>query len=304
MVKQRVAIGTGLIALLVGLVWLDARLSELRPEPIDLSPAAIDWRGLVFDGGLITLVAAALVLGVVVELARMVRAAGANPVTWWAALVGVLLTIHPHVAWHVVGADPQEVALLLLAAGLVGSVLAVMARKRTAGALMDVASTWFIATYCGYLASFAVRMRQEMPGGAGAWAVLYFIAVVKFADIFAYGTGLLFGRRKLAGWLSPGKTVEGFIGGLIGAMLTAVLLWWLGGIIEGVQQVVSGSWLHAAAIGLVLGGVGQVGDLMESLLKRGAEQKDSGRLLPGFGGLFDLLDSPLVAAPVAWLLLT
>jgi phosphatidate cytidylyltransferase len=181
-----------------------------------------------------------------------------------------------------------------------------MARKQTNGAIQDIASTWFAAIYLGFLASFVIRLRQDVAGAAGAWLVLYFITMVKFTDIFAYGTGMAIGRHKLIPWLSPGKTIEGLIGGLAGTAGMAMLLLYASVIIKtdtGQHPIAPAVYVWAGLMGALLGGIGQIGDLMESLLKRGAGQKDSARLLPGFGGVFDLLDSPLLAGPLAWALL-
>jgi len=304
-VRQRVAIGAILIAAAIALFWADARLSRVAPQTE--GPAwMINWQGLALHGGLLTLVAAGLVVAATAETIGMCRSAGMRPAGGWAVPMAVALTIHPWIARNVQGLSADRLAVWLLAIGLAGSVVAIMIRRQTAGAIQDVASTWFAAAYIGFLMSFAVRLRQEVGGAGGAWLVLYFLAAVKFTDIFAYGTGMAFGKHKLIAWLSPGKTVEGLIGGLVGAAIITILLL-RGFVIIGIDTVehpiAPGIYVWAGLIGALLGGIGQVGDLMESLLKRGASQKDSARLLPGFGGVFDLLDSVLLAAPAAWVLL-
>jgi len=116
---------------------------------------------------------------------------------------------------------------------------------------------------------------------------------VKFTDIGAFFGGRAFGKTKLIPWLSPGKTWEGLIFGLLTA---------------GIIGAVSARWLpnvhpiKGFGFGVIIGGIGQLGDLLESLMKRDAEVKDSGKLVPGFGGILDIIDSPLVAAPFAYLL--
>ena len=128
------------------------------------------------------------------------------------------------------------------------------------------------------------------------------IIVVKATDIGAYTTGRLFGRRKLAPTLSPGKTWEGAIGGLIFAVIGSMLA--LGPLAESLDVEITRSgitWLTIAVIyGLVVGAAGVFGDLAESMLKRDAGVKDSSEWLLGFGGVLDLLDSLLLAAPVAY----
>lgn len=301
-VQQRVIIGAILIVLVVTLFWLDGFLSTLVSGA---APATrwVNWKGLLLNGGLITLVAAVLVLATAQEMVEFCRSAGMRPAALLVTFFAPVLAIHPWVAMNVSGLGTDSLALIILVLALVGSVLAIMARRQTDGAIQDIATTWLSASYIGLLASFLIRIRQEVPGSLGAWVVLWVIAVVKFTDIFAYGTGMLVGRHKLIPWLSPGKTWEGLAGGLAGAGLIAMLLLY-GSVIIGIDgighDIGPGTYLGVGLIGILLGGIGQLGDLMESLLKRGAKRKDSASLLPGFGGVFDLLDSPLLAAPAAW----
>lgn len=140
-----------------------------------------------------------------------------------------------------------------------------------------------------------------IPLGAAAWirddggpaALTWLIAVISISDSAQYFTGRAFGRRKLAPVISPGKTVEGAVGGLVIAILAGVLLarLWLP----------SASGAVAAATAGVLAIVGMAGDLFESLLKRSAGAKDSSALIPGHGGVLDRVDAYLFAAPVFYL---
>ena len=123
-----------------------------------------------------------------------------------------------------------------------------------------------------------------------------FLAAVKFADVGAYFTGSAIGRHKLIRWLSPHKSWQGLIGGLAAAAGVSLLI--VAALkIDGIHL-----W-QAAVFGVVVGLAGLFGDLCESLLKRSANMKDSGSAVPGFGGVLDILDSPLLAAPIAYLLL-
>ena len=123
------------------------------------------------------------------------------------------------------------------------------------------------------------------------------VAVVKGGDIMAYIVGVLVGRSKMAPLLSPGKTWEGTIASLVSSTLVASLL--LDLIAPEAAGLPYGGWL---LYGPLVGLAGIVGDLGESLVKRGLQAKDSGGLLGGLGGVLDLIDCMLVAAPVAWLL--
>ncbi len=134
----------------------------------------------------------------------------------------------------------------------------------------------------------ALRLR---PDGLGQ--VLYLLAVTKMTDNGALFIGRQWGVRKLAPRISPGKTVAGLWGGLaVGTLTAGALAPWCTGQSPGA----------ALAGGLLLSGLAVLGDLGESWLKRRAGVKDSGALLPGIGGVLDLLDSVLLAAPAAWLL--
>ena len=122
------------------------------------------------------------------------------------------------------------------------------------------------------------------------------ILVTKSCDIGAYFTGMSIGRHKLIAWLSPGKTWEGLVGGMVVAALAGAFL---------LRPLLSIeiSLPYALLTGALLGLAGQAGDLIASMLKRDAQVKDSGSALPGFGGVIDVIDSPLLAGPVAYWLL-
>lgn len=129
--------------------------------------------------------------------------------------------------------------------------------------------------------------------GAGRGNILFVILIVWASDIGAYIVGRLFGGPKLAPAISPGKTWSGAAGGLVAAILAGVAI---------ASLRAAPVIFHAGLIAALLGIVAQGGDLLESALKRGFGVKDSGRLIPGHGGLFDRLDGVLTAAPAAALL--
>ena len=174
-----------------------------------------------------------------------------------------------------------------------------MIRHRVAGALARVSLTMLAVVYLG--AGAALMFAIRMDGRLGVPALVLFLAAVKFTDIGAYFTGTAIGRHKLIPWLSPGKTWEGLAGGLAAAAGISVLAVWAFRHVA--SSHLSLSYVQAAIFGVVVGGIGQFGDLSESLLKRSAQVKDSGALVPEFGGILDILDSPLLAAPAAYVLL-
>ena len=150
--------------------------------------------------------------------------------------------------------------------------------------------------YLGLMFGFVLAIRREHS----VWVLLWIILVTKSADIGAFATGKLIGRHKLILWLSPGKTWEGLIGGVVlaaavGAAGLAALKSW--GLTP--QETLPPAWTGAAA-GVLFGLTGVLGDLIASLFKRDAGLKDASHVLPGFGGVLDVLDSALLVAPVAY----
>jgi phosphatidate cytidylyltransferase len=143
-----------------------------------------------------------------------------------------------------------------------------------------------------------IQKIQFFPGVEGKYFLLYFVLVTKFSDMGAYVIGSLIGRTKMIPRISPGKTWEGFGGAILvstGASLAFVHFF--GAHMAGMNP------FHAVILGIVLSGAAVVGDLIESLFKREAGVKDSGKLFPGIGGILDLLDSILFNAPIMYLYL-
>ena len=134
--------------------------------------------------------------------------------------------------------------------------------------------------------------------GNGHWWLLYFIVVTKMSDTGAYFIGSLIGKHKLVPRISPGKTWEGFAGGIAFSVLASCAFFKFH---PGVFAAMKIEW--ALGLGAVLGVGSVVGDLIESMMKRAADVKDSGNYLPGIGGTLDLLDSLLFNAPFMYLFL-
>lgn len=188
--------------------------------------------------------------------------------------------------------------------------------REPGGNLPSLGAEVFAVAYLGLLLSLTSELRWLWPAGEGGYALLGMVIVAaKLGDVGAYTLGRLFGRRKMAPRLSPGKTWMGAVGA-VGGGVCGALLWDYGvaplftsplsEAIAGRSNVLTGL-CAIAALGALLAIAGLLGDLCESLIKRDAGVKDSAALMPGFGGLLDLLDSILFAGPVAliachWLL--
>lgn len=229
------------------------------------------------------LVAEAVLVLAFVEYARLAAALGAR-IPRAAALAAAMA------ACAAVGlAIPLE--LPLAAALVVLGGLAIGARGPSPGVLADVAVAAFPVLYLGLpLGSFVA-----LHASAGREAVLLLLLTVVVSDTAQYFTGRALGRHKLSPVISPKKTLEGAIGGFVIAPAVLALAghWWLPDRPAG--------WL--ILVGLAVVGLGIVGDLFESLLKRSAGVKDSSALIPGHGGVLDRIDALLFAGPVFYVLL-
>jgi phosphatidate cytidylyltransferase len=163
-------------------------------------------------------------------------------------------------------------------------------------AVPRLGATLLAVAYLGVLPCFFVQLRF-IDGDYTGLILALVILVPKCNDVAAFFTGTFIGRHKMTPLLSPKKTWEGFAGGMIGGTLVAVIV--------GLSApIFRGGVLEAVAFGLVAGIAGVLGDLAESLLKRDCQTKDASQNIPGFGGLLDVIDSVLFAAPVAYLWFT
>ncbi len=171
-----------------------------------------------------------------------------------------------------------------------------VSRSNTAG-ILAISTTLFGLMYVPWLLNFIQKIKF-FPNIQGSYYILYFILVTKFSDLGAYVTGSLIGRHKMIPRISPNKTWEGFGGAIvISTVASCVFAHFAEGKLAGMNG------LHAIVLGIILGVSAVVGDLIESLFKREAGVKDSGRLFPGIGGILDLVDSLLFNAPLMYLYL-
>jgi len=266
---------------------------------------------VIFQGGLWVLgtVVVIILLGIS-EFYGLIEAKGAEPLRGVGILAAVALPVITYL-----GSD--YAATVLMSFLLLGLMVAQLGKAQIADSLASISGTFFGVFYIGWLLSHAVALRgfhdvvqgrwgadavAGMHPDAGAFYLLFTVSVVIGGDAGAYFVGRKYGRRKLAPAVSPGKTVEGAVGA-IGAGLLVGIVWKLG--FDSFRPELSAQlgWLACIFFSMVLAGVGIVGDLVESLLKRDARVKDTGTLLPGTGGVLDRIDSNLLAIPVMYYLL-
>jgi len=169
-------------------------------------------------------------------------------------------------------------------------------RSNTTG-LVAIAITLFGLMYVPWLLNFIQKI-NFFPRVDGRFYTLYFILVTKFSDTGAYVVGSLIGRHKMIPRISPGKTWEGFVGAIaLSTAASVAFVHFCGPNMAGMNL------RHAIILGIILSVTAVIGDLIESLFKREAGVKDSGRFFPGIGGILDLLDSLLFNAPIMYLYL-
>jgi phosphatidate cytidylyltransferase len=233
------------------------------------------------------------------EFYKLMAAAGNEPFARMGLLFGGLITLSPWTeARYGVPAHP------LVALATVVFSIRVLSERTPEKRVEALTSTVFGLVYVALLLQYLVRIATPLEGDTipreGRLVLcLWVVAVAKFCDVGALLTGLAIGRHAMAPGISPKKTWEGAAGGVIVGMGVGALVAWLG---RGVLPAAMGP-LRAALLAAPLAAVAIVSDLVESVIKRRAARKDSGGGVPGIGGIFDLSDSLILAAPVGYFLL-
>jgi phosphatidate cytidylyltransferase len=244
--------------------------------------------GCIYQGGLLFLGVVALLLTLAeIEFCRLVARARFHPtVTFGIALVWLFLLDAHRPAW---GLLRPGMALIVL------SSLAWQLFHRQGSPVADWALTVAGGLYLGLCGACLIGLRGVQDG---AWWTLTAVPSIMFADSGAYFVGRAWGRRKLAPTLSPGKTWEGYLAGVVvGGLLTALFaaLWRIG---AGAETSLSA--VHGLTLGLVIAVFAPLGDLAVSMIKRQVGVKDTSALIPGHGGALDRVDSILWAAVIGY----
>jgi len=255
--------------------WVDGSLTAC---PADDKP---------IQGTVLCILIALLIIPAQLELSKLAAAKNLKIFTLGSIIASILFAT----SWYwqqLIEISPQIYLAFLSAFVLLGLLLYQYIRYGTSAVLANCGANYFSIVYLGLLSSFCVAIRIDF----GLWPLLMFVFVVKSADIGAYTIGGLLGKHKFSPKISPGKTWEGMAGAVAVAMIVAILFAAGCGIM---------AWWLAVIFGFCFAFIGQFGDLAESIIKRDAEQKNSADNVPGFGGILDIVDSPLTAAPFAYL---
>jgi phosphatidate cytidylyltransferase len=208
--------------------------------------------------------------------------------------VGLAVSLATSVAVYSRYDDPRTLLTVLALVPLTGPLMTLMRLGSIETAALRACALSFAPLYVMVPLTLLSALRPLMGGLAGSGAVLLALGLGWMADTWAYFAGRAFGRHKLYEAVSPKKTVEGALGGLLGSVLWAVVasLWFMRGSLP---------IAHALPLALIAGVLGQAGDLAESLFKRSMGVKDSGALVPGHGGVLDRVDAVLATSPVVFL---
>ncbi len=227
----------------------------------------------------------------------------------WVATPGTLAWFGDHLSGKLGQLEAllvgDELVLLGLVVAILGSMWLQATKRDNDRTFEAISTTLFGIFYIWFLASFLIKLRHLGSDGvlgsdlwnrSGTGYLASCIAVSKVTDAGGYLVGRKIGRHKMIPRISPNKSYEGLVAGLAMSVGMAFLLWHL-------RVLWIGPAWAVALFGFLVGGMGTMGDLAESLLKRGSGRKDSADLVPGFGGALDVVDSLLLSAPVAYLLL-
>ncbi len=278
MLRTRLWMGSILILLAVGMLLVDQHVPGLHPFQLVFQlglalAGCYEWLALLGDDRAphrdVT------VLGIVL-LTLLPWICPLTPFNPWSCVLGGVVGLH--------------LAIFLVE----------MLRFQEPGRSVErMARTWWGIGYLGLLPCFFAQLRGLYPAGSGlgTTALALAIFVPKGCDIGAYFTGKLLGKHKMTPVLSPKKTWEGAIGGIAFAALVAIGLdRWMP------DAPLHREWWIEIGFGVFVGATGMLGDLAESLLKRDCQKKDASTVVPGFGGVLDVVDAVIFAAPVVYLI--
>lgn len=228
------------------------------------------------------------------EFYGLVRKMGMDPFDKLGMFLGGLIMLAPcYIEPHV----PIR-AELLLAVAVIAFSIRILGEREPQSRVETLGWSLFGVVYVPFMLHYLVRVLmigQPRPL-TGLWLAIWVVAVSKFCDTGALLAGMAFGKHKMSPMISPKKTWEGAAGGLlVSAGVGATLAWACSSVMPATFTP-----LLAAVVALPIAGLGIVADLIESIIKRRADIKDSGRTIPGIGGIFDLSDSLILTAPFGW----
>lgn len=265
--------------------------------------AALFFSNPMISDSVFVLIIVLLSAAGLMEFYGLVEKRGLACFKWWGLLGGILLTtgtffnVTGHLGTSGSPARVNDFETSFLILFVLGLCVRQLFAKNSPTGIVAIATTLFGLMYVPWLLNFVQKITY-FPGVNGKIFLIYFVLVTKFSDTGAYAVGSLIGKHKMIPRISPGKTWEGFGGAIfLSTAASLVFVYFFGSKMAGMN------YAHAAILGVILSSTAVIGDLIESLFKREAGVKDSGKFFPGIGGLLDLLDSILFNAPIMYIYL-
>ncbi len=249
----------------------------------------------IFNDWLFIIVIMGLTIGGLYEFFYLIKKKGIPIYSYVGIFIGILLPASIYTRFELT--KKWELLFILVAFLLI--LLMQFARKDNSNAVVGIATTLFGILYVSWFFSFLIKIRFILPSPdgcasqAGINLLGFIILVTKMGDIGALLIGSRLGKHPLIPRISPNKSVEGCLGSFLFSTAAALVAKPL------LPNIFS--TIHVASLGAFFGGIGQLGDLSESLIKRDCHVKDSGKLLPGMGGVLDIIDSLLFTAPAFYM---
>ena len=238
----------------------------------------------ILNKWIFTIVATLLIIGGLYEFFKLIEKKGIYIYKYFGIVIGTIIPLSIFFEFELT----KNWEFLFIVLALLSLFLLQFTRRQNSQAVLEISTTAFGILYVSWLFSFIIKIRLLSDGAA---LVAALILITKSADIGAYLIGSKWGKRSLIARISPSKTIEGTLGGLLFGILAAVASKVF------LPDLFIFTYPRLILIGAFLGLLGQLGDLSESLIKRDCQAKDSGRVLPGIGGILDLIDSLLFTAP-------
>jgi len=235
-----------------------------------------------------------LTIGGLYEFFYMIKKKGIPIYSYFGIIIGLLIPIS--IYWRMELTRNLELLFIVLA--FLSVIILQFARKDNTNAVVGLSTTMFGIFYVSWLFSFVIKVRFLVPGLEGVKLLVFILLVTKLGDIGALLVGSRYGKHPLLPRVSPKKSVEGCLGSFLFSIITAVVSQPL------LPAAVQFSFWKIVLMGAFFGGIGQLGDLSESLMKRDCNVKDSGNLLPGMVGVLDMIDSLLFSAPAFYLFMS
>ena len=238
---------------------------------------------------------AVILLGGLLEFYRLCRKNGVQPMSSVGVATSIAIFGLAFAVFLQWGSPATETTARIVLGALLYTLLIVPTTfvcelwRKSPTPIANIATTFMGVLYVALPMAMVLFIPQMLVGKWSAWAMLAFVSIIWINDVCAYLVGVSIGKHRLCERISPKKSWEGFFGGLVGAVGFAVLF----------GHLLGGNLLIWGGLGLVVALAGVAGDLVESLMKREADVKDSGAMMPGHGGFLDRFDALFIATPFA-----